>query len=217
VYRGLVTTPGLRERKKEQTRAAIAEAALRLFAERGFDAVTVAEVAEAANVSTATVFNYFPTKEDLLYSRFEAFEEELLAAVRDRPVGESVLDAFGRFIIERSRSGANRDLGARVRTTARIISDSRALLERERQIVARYADALAELIADETGAKPDDLRPRVAAGALMAVHRALIDSARRRARSGRGLSRLAADLEAEGERALALLREGLGGYAVKRR
>jgi AcrR family transcriptional regulator len=212
-----MTTPGLRERKKEQTRAAIADAALRLFAQRGFDDVTVAEVAEAANVSTATVFNYFPTKEDLLYSRFEAFEEELLAAVRDRAVGESVLDAFGRFIIERSRRGAGRELGERVRVTGRIIGDSPALLARERQIVARYADALAELIAEETRAEPDDVRPRVAAGALMAVHRALIDYARRRARSGRGLSRLAADVEAEGERALALLRDGLGGYAVKRR
>jgi AcrR family transcriptional regulator len=210
-----VTSPGLRERKKQQTRAAIADAAMALFADRGFDSVTVAEVAEAANVSTATVFNYFPTKEDLLYSRFEAFEEDLLAAVRTRPVGESVLDAFGRFILDRSRSGANRELGERVAVTARIISNSPALLARERRIVSRYADALAELIAEETEAPPDDLRPRVAAGALMAVHRSLIDYARRRALSGRGLSRLATDLETEGERALALLRDGLGGYAVK--
>ena len=210
-----MTSPGLRERKKQQTRAAIADAAMALFADRGFDSVTVAEVAEAANVSTATVFNYFPTKEDLLYSRFEAFEEDLLAAVRTRPVGESVLDAFGRFILDRSRSGANRELGERVAVTARIISNSPALLARERRIVSRYADALAELIAEETEAPPDDLRPRVAAGALMAVHRSLIDYARRRALSGRGLSRLATDLETEGERALALLRDGLGGYAVK--
>jgi AcrR family transcriptional regulator len=210
-----VTSPGLRERKKQQTRAAIADAAMALFADRGFDSVTVAEVAEAANVSTATVFNYFPTKEDLLYSRFGAFEEDLLAAVRTRPVGESVLDAFGRFILDRSRSGANRELGERVAVTARIISNSPALLARERRIVSRYADALAELIAEETEAPPDDLRPRVAAGALMAVHRSLIDYARRRALSGRGLSRLATDLETEGERALALLRDGLGGYAVK--
>ena len=207
---------GLRERKKEQTRAAIAEAALQLFAERGFDSVTVAEVAAAANVSTATVFNYFATKEDLLYSRYEAFEEELLAAIRDRPPGRSVLDAFGDFMLDRARARAGRDLGARVATTARIITNSPALVARERQIVARYADALADLIAEETDAAPDDLRPRVAAGALMAVHRGLIDYARRRALSRRGRSTLAADLEAEGKRALALLAEGLGDYAVKR-
>jgi len=207
---------GLRERKKEQTRAAIADAALRLFAERGFDAVTVAEIAAAADVSTATVFNYFATKEDLLYSRYEAFEEELLAAIRKRPVGQSVLDAFGTFILDRARRGAARDLGARIAVTARIISNSPVLLARERQIVARYADALAELIAEETGAAPDDLRPRVAAGALMSVHRGLIDFARRRALSRRGRSTLAADLEAEGRRALGLLGEGLGDYAVRR-
>jgi len=117
-----MANPGLRERKKQQTREAIAAAALALFAERGFDAATVAEVAEAADVSTATVFNYFPTKEDLLYSRFEDFEEELLAAIRDRAADESVLEAFGRFILERARQGASRDFGKRVATTARIIS-----------------------------------------------------------------------------------------------
>src|SRR5919197_3294063 len=87
---------GLRERKKERTRAAIADAALELFRERGFDAVTVAEVARAADVSEGTVFNYFPTKEDLFYGRMESFETALLDAVRDRASGRSVLAAFHR-------------------------------------------------------------------------------------------------------------------------
>src|SRR3954469_2117860 len=91
--------PGLRERKKEATRRLIAETARRLFAERGFDAVTVAEVARAADVAEKTVFNYFPTKEDLFYSNMEAFEERLLAAIRERPQGETVLEAFGRFFL----------------------------------------------------------------------------------------------------------------------
>jgi AcrR family transcriptional regulator len=64
---------GLRERKKEQTRQLIADRAWRLFAEHGFDRVTVAEVAREAEVAEATVFNYFRTKEDLFYSRLEAF------------------------------------------------------------------------------------------------------------------------------------------------
>jgi len=206
---------GLRERKKQQTREAIAAAAMELFAERGFEPVTVAEVAQVAEVSTATVFNYFPTKEDLFYSGLEVFEEALLAAIRDRPKGESVLDAFSRFIIERSREGASRDLGKRVATTARIISASPALLARERQIVAGYTESLASLIAEETGAPADDMRPRVVAGALMAVHRALIEYARRRALSGRSSSKLASELEVEGKRAFALLAEGLARYAVK--
>src|ERR1051325_3311069 len=91
---------GLRERKKQQTRQLIADTARRLFAERGFEAVRVAEVAREADVSEATVFNYFQTKEDLFYSGLEAFEEQLLTTIRERPAGESVLDAFGRFVLE---------------------------------------------------------------------------------------------------------------------
>src|SRR3954468_689632 len=95
-----VDAPGLRERKKEQTRRLIAETARRLFAERGFDAVTVGEVARAADVSEKTVFNYFATKEDLFYAGMEAFEDRLLGAVRDRGPGETALAAFRRFLLE---------------------------------------------------------------------------------------------------------------------
>src|ERR671924_1724037 len=91
--------PGLRERKKQQTWGLIAQTARRLFQERGFDAVTVADVARAADVSRKTVFNYFPTKEDLFYSGLELFEAQLIEAVRDRPPGESVLTAFRRIVL----------------------------------------------------------------------------------------------------------------------
>src|SRR5215211_175519 len=93
---------GLRERKKQQTRQVIAEAAHRLFTERGFETVTVAEVAREADVSEGTVFNYFPTKEELFFSGMEAFEAQLVEAVRDRSAGESVPAAFRRFVLERS-------------------------------------------------------------------------------------------------------------------
>src|SRR3954452_9035287 len=95
-----VGTGGLRERKKEQTRRLIADTARGLFAERGFDAVTVADVARAADVAEKTVFNYFPTKEDLFYSGMEAFEERLLDAVRDREPGQTALAAFRRFLLQ---------------------------------------------------------------------------------------------------------------------
>src|ERR1700733_13675694 len=93
------TEIGLRERKKQRTRQLIAETAWRLFAERGFDQVPVAEVAAAAEVSEATVFNYFPTKEDLVFNRMETFEQELVGAIRDRQPGESIVQAFGRFVL----------------------------------------------------------------------------------------------------------------------
>ena len=93
-----MATGGLRERKKQQTRELIAETARGLFSERGFEQVTVAEIARAANVSTQTVFNYFPTKEDLVYWRLESFEDELLTTLRERAPGETVLAAFGRFV-----------------------------------------------------------------------------------------------------------------------
>src|SRR5919201_3787390 len=143
---------GLRERKKQRTRELIAETARRLFAERGFDRVTVAEVARAAEVSEQTVFNYFPTKEDLVYWRLETFEEELLEAIRSRAAGESVLDAFGRFVSAPRGMLASPDEDTRERLAAlsRMIASSPALLAREQQIFAGYTDSLAALLAVQT-------------------------------------------------------------------
>src|SRR6266508_3852499 len=146
------TELGLRERKKQQTRRAIRDGAMRLFLERGFDQVSVAEVARAADVSEATVFNYFPTKEDLVYERMDAFEQELLAAVRERPEGESVLRAFVRFILDRSDTAATGDGRHRVAELRRLTGASPSLQARERQVVATYTDALAALLAKEAGA-----------------------------------------------------------------
>src|SRR5918999_2207519 len=85
---------GLRERKKRAAREAIAATARRLFAERGFDSVTVSEVAAAAVVSEKTVFNHFATKDDLAFAGREERLKRLLADVRERPPGASVLDVF---------------------------------------------------------------------------------------------------------------------------
>src|SRR5215212_5413461 len=92
---------GLRERKKAQTREVIADAARRLFLEHGFEGVTVAQVAREADVAEKTVFNYFPTKEDLFYGRLEKFEEELLDAIRGRDSGQSIAAAFREFVVKR--------------------------------------------------------------------------------------------------------------------
>src|SRR5215472_6598803 len=88
------TRSGLRERKKKETRERIGQTALRMFLESGFDNVKVADIARAADVSEGTVFNYFPTKESLVFAGMEDFETELLDAIRQRAPGESVLGAF---------------------------------------------------------------------------------------------------------------------------
>jgi AcrR family transcriptional regulator len=209
--------PGLRERKKQQTRELIAETARRLFAERGFEAVTVAEIARAADVAETTVFNYFPTKEDLVYWRMESFEAALLDAIREREPGESVLAAFARFVLVQRGLLAEPDPEARERLAAltRMIAGSPALLAREQQVYARYTASLAALIAQETGAVADAMEPWVAANALMGVHRGLVDYARRRIIAGARNPRLAREVRAQGERALALLERGLGDYAPK--
>src|SRR6266508_181984 len=133
-------TQGLRERKKQRTRELIAETARRLFAERGFDRVTVAEVARAAEVSQQTVFNYFPTKEDLVYWRLQSFEDELLATIREREPGESALAAFGRFLLAQRALLGKQDPQVREQLAAltRMIADSPALQAREPQIFAGY-------------------------------------------------------------------------------
>jgi AcrR family transcriptional regulator len=208
---------GLRERKKERTRQLIADTSRRLFAERGFEAVTVAEIAREADVAEKTVFNYFPTKEDLFYSRLEAFEEDLLAAIREREPGKSALDAFADFMLEARgvlAFDSTRDPEAteQLRTITRVITESPALLARERQVFARYAASLAALLAEETGAKPDDLRPRVAAGARIGLHRSLIDYSRTRILAGGSGARLTREIRAQAQHALELLEGGLGDY-----
>ena len=210
---------GLRERKKQRTRELLADTARRLFSERGFENVSVAEIARLADVSQATVFNYFPTKEDLVYSGLEEFEESLFAAIRERPRGQTVLEAFRDFILTARGFLAAEDekQAEELVAVTRMIAASPALLAREQQIFARTTDALAELIAKDTGAGPADSRPHVAANALIGVHRALIAYVRQRLEAGTpARSRLARDVRERGEQAFALLAAGLGDYAAKR-
>src|SRR5262245_8253022 len=212
-----VARPGLRERKKQQTRELIAETARRLFAERGFERVPVAEIAREADVSEQTVFNYFPRKEDLVYYRLETFEEELLSTIREREPGESVLSAFARFVRQPRGMLGRYDEEARERLAAltRTIVESPALVAREQRVLAGYTDSLAALIAEEQGAKPSDVRPWIAANAMMGVHRSLVTFARRRIVEGARHPRLSRDVLAEADRGLALLEQGLGDYARK--
>lgn len=203
---------GLRESKKRRTREAIAQAAADLFHERGFAAVTVDDVARAADVSRQTVFNYFPTKEDLVFNRMEVFEEELLDAIRTRAEDESIVTAFGRFVLRPRGYLASDDPDAMegMRATARLITGSPALLAREREILDRYTDALGAFLAQERRMTPDDPEPWVMANALIGVHRALIAYTHRQALAEVPNRRIARNVVRHGKRALALLEQGLG-------
>ena len=208
--------PGLRERKKERTRQTIGDAAVQLFAERGFEEVTVAEVAAAADVSTKTVFNYFPTKEDLVYEREAEVEETLLDSMRDRSPDESIVDGMRRYLVGIfSRLG---DKGAPdlMRVRAKIVGASPALQARERAIFAQFTRDLADVLAEQAGFDKGDPRAYVAANALMGVNRALLESGRRKVLAGRRGKRLVDEVLTEMEDALRLLHVGLGDYVKKR-
>jgi len=211
--------PGLRERKKLRTRQLLSETARRLFSERGFEHVSVADVARAAEVSPATVFNYFASKEDLVYAGLEAFEAQLLAAVRERATGETALDAFARFVLQPRGLLATDDEAAaeELARIVRMIAASPALLAREQQILDGYTQALARLLAGEAGAEEGDVQAYVVANALIGVHRALIEHVRERVVAGPfDRRRLARDVRRRGEVAVELLRDGLGVYAARR-
>lgn len=150
-YDGPVTTPGRRERKKAQTRQALADAALALFLDRGYDAVGVAEVAEAADVSVTTLFKHFPSKEALVFDQDADLEAALVAAVRERPAGVSIVAALRDHIVRHSKRG---DPG--LRPFLRMVEETPALREYQQRMWTRHETAVARAIAAETGAPDTD-------------------------------------------------------------
>lgn len=142
--------PGRRERKKAATRQALADAALALFLERGFAAVTVAEIADAADVSVTTLFKHFPSKEALVFDEDASREQELVAAVRDRAPGTGLLDAlhdFHRRRLAQVDHTGHPDFG-RFRA---LVGGTPSVREYARRVWARHEEALVEAIAADLG------------------------------------------------------------------
>ncbi|MFD7429356.1 TetR/AcrR family transcriptional regulator [Streptomyces sp. NPDC059818] len=147
-------TVGRRERKKAATRQAIADAALELFLEHGFEQVSVRDVAEKADVSTTTLFAHFPGKEALVFDREAEVEAELIATVRDRPAGQDVVEALRAHALRswvRVASDPRRD-----RFTA-LVDGTPALREYGERMWMRHAGALGAAVAAELGREADDL------------------------------------------------------------
>jgi len=195
---------GLRERRRRDTRAAIAQAAMRLFAARGFDQVSVAEIAAAAGVGEKTVYNYFPAKAGMFFDEAGDVLAELLAAVRYRAAGQSALTAVGTFVAGRAEWAAGRRPEQPTPRFRQLIAGSAALQAHQRLMFARYESALASLLAEETGAPAGSAEPFVASVALVAVLRAAFEAAPGGAAPGRGTASPALDL----------LAGGLAAYAV---
>src|SRR3954452_3823099 len=193
-------TEGLRARKKRAAREAIAATARRLFAERGFDAVTVAEIAAGADVSEKTVFNHFPTKEDLAFAGREEGIAQFVAAISDRPPGSSVLDVFRAMthtVLDVFVAGGDEDL----LTVARIIRGSRALQERLTVGWESGAAAITAAIAETSGAGGDDLMPAIVARTLWFTHRSIFRVALTALLAGEDHEQLAARLRSAADRA----------------
>ena len=155
---------GLRERSKARRREAILRAAYELFAEQGFEATTIAEIAAAAEVSPRTVTLYFPSKLELATSHFEEFADRLGSALRERPNGQTTLDALELWL--RTETARRSDLDDLHDRMLDLDPQLRALAN------ARFAEVIQEgarLFAEERGDSPDGFAPRMAAAAAAAA------------------------------------------------
>jgi AcrR family transcriptional regulator len=207
---------GVREQRRLETRDRIVEVAAALFAERGFDAVSVAEIAQRAGVVEKTVFNHFPVKEGLVLSTDPPVRAALLAAVATRPAGESAAAAAGTFVVAAMTSLGDPEAAEGVAAMARVVRGSRTLQVREREILGEITAALAAQIREETGATDGAVEPELTASAVTALYGRLLELARDRVLAGVTGPELAAELRAAGRRGLSLLQFGLAGYAKRR-
>ncbi|WP_328409986.1 TetR/AcrR family transcriptional regulator [Nocardia sp. NBC_00403] len=205
---------GLRAKKKQQTREKISYQATLLFLERGFDKVTIADVAAAAEVAKMTVTNYFPRKEDLALDLGEVFVDQLGRTVRERVAGESALAALRRAYLA---AVADRDpvIGFSGPEFAGLIAGSPALVARLREFHEEREAALARTLATETDTASGDITPRVAAALLGGVHRVLFDETMRRTLAGESNDDIATALHGYIEVAFAALEPSLADYAVR--
>jgi AcrR family transcriptional regulator len=204
---------GLRERKKRRTRAAIAQAAADLFRERGFASVTIEDVARAADVSRQTVFNYFPTKEQMLFDREDEIGAALLALVRDQPDGAALVEAFrGHTRRFWERFGAILRSGAESHGFWEIVQASPALLDYAESSFGRQARSVGEALAEQWNRPGDDPICHALARTLCGVNAAVLTCGLGRLTTGEDHATVVADMLANADRAYDLLAQGLGSF-----
>lgn len=207
---------GLRERKKKATRLAISDIATGLFIARGFDQVTLAEVARVANVSVNTIFNYFETKEELFFDREPEAIEEPSRVVRERAPGESAVEALERHFRATiaSKMGLFRQ-SPNIQRFFATIEASPSLRARQLLMYSKSEHALAETLRAEAGAKASDPMPRAVAAMATGLLWMLVDDFRARILRGETDAAIRRELAKLANGAFALLRAAAGDYARK--
>jgi AcrR family transcriptional regulator len=208
-----IETTGLRESKKRETRQLISDHATRLFMSQGFEATTIAEIADAARVAKKTVTNYFPRKEDMALDHQEAFVSSLAKTVAARDAGESALTALRRAF-EADAVSQNPVAGFAGAAFTRMIHESPTLSACLRGLHDRREEALSNALAESTGSARDDIAPRTAAALLTATHRVLFNRIQELTLAGRTNDEISRIVSDEAGSAFAMLEPALGGYAV---
>ncbi|MEI9988761.1 MAG: TetR family transcriptional regulator [Rhizomicrobium sp.] len=170
------TTPGLRERKRAETRARIIEGALKLFVARGFDAVTLDDIAAAAGISRRTFFHYFESKEDLAFDWMDSSMDDIAAAVGREPKSLPMLTIALNAMVACAQPFPREEAWALMR----LVQETPALRDRSQMKYGRLETALAAALAARKGLKPGDLKARLAAmtaaGALRVSSQAWYES-----------------------------------------
>jgi AcrR family transcriptional regulator len=166
---------GLRERKKQQTREAIHRAAMKLFAERGFEATTIADIAAAADIAPRTFFSYFASKEEAVFAKFEAAFADFDKSLSERPAGTTALDALREWL-RRTATEYSGDV-EHAKLEARLRRESPAVAACDLQHMRRFERRLADAVGEDLGEPPDALQPRLVAAAAVAALQASSDAA----------------------------------------
>ena len=161
-------TGGLRERKKQRTREKIVEAAFELFAERGFDGTTIADIADAAEIAPRTFFSYFPSKDDVVFYDFEETQAVIASWLHDREPGTNAIDALRAGIASGVQEIGPGDLREK-RLRKRLMCENESLAAHSEHLKGKLADLLAGAVAEDLGDAPSDLRPRLVAAAFLAA------------------------------------------------
>lgn len=206
----------LRERKRQRTYDAVSAAAISMFLKHGFDQVSVADIAAAAEISKPTLFRYFPTKEDLVLHRIADHRGEAARVVQQRPAHQPPLDALHQHFVEGlARRDPVTGLNDHPEVLAfhNLVFTTPSLATRVTEYTARDEDALAEALV-QGPSTPDQLTARLAAAQIITVQRILARENWRRLADGETATEVYDAAKAAADNAFQLLATGLGRLAA---